>query len=507
MSTAFAILITLAERIERQLAGKASVTSTFDNRELLASIDAAYEAFDRALTTEMDAQHTASMARVRNDPDCSDAWLSLGEAQRRQGKLNDARTALQRAVDLAPDNPAALLSLAAVHRAQGNFDLAVACGERALLCAVDVASAHRELGNSLRAADRLDEAERAYRTSLQLEHDPNTHVALGLLLVWKNQIPAALHSFQAAHQATGSAQKLANSPLPRIVHEADQVEHLRAQHLLDTEFDDYAASLRELERDYRNPHRGEDVCERGATTRARSSQRFESVFHAGPSTMLSGPGVNPDLDTARIQQDYANAKPGMVCVDDFVTPQALQALRRYCHEAGVWKMGFPAGYLGAFLRDGFAPECLFQIAEELRLALPNIFLDHRLLAAWAFKYDQRMLGINIHADPAVVNVNFWITPDEANLDPASGGLIVWDSEAPEDWSYADYNINVARMKRFIADSGAKAKRFAYKQNRAVIFNSALFHKTDTLNFKTGYENRRINVTLLFGESRGMRHFY
>jgi tetratricopeptide (TPR) repeat protein len=506
-SAAFEILSALAERIECELADTKSTESTHDNDGLLASIDTAYEAFDRALTTEMDAQHTASLARVRDYPDCSEAWFSFAEVQRRQGKLDDAQMALQRAVELAPSYSTALVSLAAVHRAQGNFDLAVACGERALLCSVDEANTHRELGNSLRAAGRLHEAERAYRTSLQLEDDPNTHVALGLLLVWQNQIPAALSSFDAAHQAAGSAQKLADSPLPRIAHEADQVEYLRAQDLISAEFDDYAASLRALERNYRNPRQGQDVSDHGATTSAQSLHRFESVFHAGPSTTLSGAGVNPNLSTAKIQQDYLNAKPGMVCIDDFVTPQALQALRRYCHEAGVWKMGFPAGYIGAFLRDGFAPACLFQIAEELRLSLPNIFLDHRLLAAWAFKYDQRMLGINIHADPAVINVNFWITPDEANLDPSNGGLVVWDTAAPEDWSYADYNINVARMKRFIASSGAKAKRFAHRQNRAVIFNSALLHKTDTLNFKSGYENRRINITLLFGEARGMRHFY
>jgi hypothetical protein len=41
----------------------------------------------------------------------------------------------------------------------------------------------------------------------------------------------------------------------------------------------------------------------------------------------------------------------------------------------------------------------------------------------------------------------------------------------------------------------------HKQNRAVIFNSDLFHETDTINFKEGYENRRINVTMLFGRSR------
>jgi hypothetical protein len=32
----------------------------------------------------------------------------------------------------------------------------------------------------------------------------------------------------------------------------------------------------------------------------------------------------------------------------------------------------------------------------------------------------------------------------------------------------------------------------------VIFKSALFHKTDDCRFRTGYLDRRINVSLLFG---------
>ena len=36
-------------------------------------------------------------------------------------------------------------------------------------------------------------------------------------------------------------------------------------------------------------------------------------------------------------------------------------------------------------------------------------------------------------------------------------------------------------------------------NRAVIFDSELFHQTDKIRFKEGYEARRINVTFLYGE--------
>jgi hypothetical protein len=38
----------------------------------------------------------------------------------------------------------------------------------------------------------------------------------------------------------------------------------------------------------------------------------------------------------------------------------------------------------------------------------------------------------------------------------------------------------------------------HRANRAVIFKSALFHKTDDCRFRAGYLDRRINVSLLFG---------
>ena len=41
-------------------------------------------------------------------------------------------------------------------------------------------------------------------------------------------------------------------------------------------------------------------------------------------------------------------------------------------------------------------------------------------------------------------------------------------------------------------------RVPHRQNRCVIFNSNLFHRTATLSFKPGYRTRRINLTLLFG---------
>ena len=40
----------------------------------------------------------------------------------------------------------------------------------------------------------------------------------------------------------------------------------------------------------------------------------------------------------------------------------------------------------------------------------------------------------------------------------------------------------------------------YRCNRAAIFDGMIVHSTDAFRFKDGYENRRINVTLLYGRT-------
>jgi len=175
-------------------------------------------------------------------------------------------------------------------------------------------------------------------------------------------------------------------------------------------------------------------------------------------------------------------------------------LREFCWTSTIWKKDYENGYIGAFLGDGFASPLLLQIAEELRRRFPRIFGAHRLTQAWAFKHDSARRGLNIHADAAAVNVNFWITPDEANLNPESGGLVVWDKEAPKEWDFKTYNSDKARSSiyEWLTSQGAKEIKIPYRANRAVVFNSDLFHETDDIAFKEGLTNRRINITLLYG---------
>ena len=113
-----------------------------------------------------------------------------------------------------------------------------------------------------------------------------------------------------------------------------------------------------------------------------------------------------------------------------------------------------------------------------------------------------MKGINMHADFAKINANFWITPTDSNLLPERGGMVIYDIPAPKEWTFADYNSKSDKMREFLKANNATAWRVPHKQNRCVFFDSTLFHETDEVKFVDEYEQRRINVTLLFG--KGLR---
>ncbi len=213
---------------------------------------------------------------------------------------------------------------------------------------------------------------------------------------------------------------------------------------------------------------------------------------------LEGPAVSIPNGHESLARTWHTSRPQILVLDDFLTREALAELQLFCLGSTIWRKSYDNGYLGAMPEHGFACPLIGQIAEELRAAYPEIFGTHPLIYFWAFKYGQRHPGIKLHADMAAINVNFWITPDDANLDPERGGMVIWDAAAPADWDFDKYNGDIASNRKFLERARARPTTIPYRANRAVIFDSDLFHETDKINFKDGYANRRINVTLLFG---------
>lgn len=77
---------------------------------------------------------------------------------------------------------------------------------------------------------------------------------------------------------------------------------------------------------------------------------------------------------------------------------------------------------------------------------------------------------------------------------------------PSDWDLKRYNQDTqAAYHELLAPANFANVTIPYRANRAVIFDSSLFHQTDNFQFKKGYENRRINLTILYGEMQRGGH--
>ena len=212
---------------------------------------------------------------------------------------------------------------------------------------------------------------------------------------------------------------------------------------------------------------------------------------------VSGSYLNKTLKFKEIEEEYTSTDPEIVVIDNFLSQEFLKELRVFFRCSNIFKYPYLRGYIGAFLGRGMANRALLEFSTELKNSLQRIFLNHRLSQAWSFKYDAKRDGIGIHADDAKVNVNFWITDDSANKDPDSGGMIVWKKMPDKTASFNDFNslASMDKMMKEIKDT--EFVKVPYRSNRAVIFNSKLYHVTDKMDFNDNYIDRRVNVTLLY----------
>jgi hypothetical protein len=63
-----------------------------------------------------------------------------------------------------------------------------------------------------------------------------------------------------------------------------------------------------------------------------------------------------------------------------------------------------------------------------------------------------------------------------------------------------YDVDIAAIAAFLDRHAGDSLIVPYRENRAVLFESRLFHRSGVTNFATGYQNHRINLTLLFGRT-------
>jgi hypothetical protein len=323
------------------------------------------------------------------------------------------------------------------------------------------------------------------------------HLATAAL--YSDEYARLLHGGQPDGTPASRESEPIHLTVPKLRHDIEQFSYLRAQGVMPGEMTEFIERYARVLAVATGQHADRDRWEMSETERSEIGGIYNRFVHLRPAPGV-GQALSAAWDRAAVEDAYLHHPFGLAVVDGFLSEDALLALRLFCLQSTFWFTNrYAYGRLGATFRRGFNCPLLIQIGQELAAAFPRIIGDrHRLLQMWAYKYGSIQPATSAHADFAAVNVNFWLTPDEANLDPTSGGMIIYDAEAPMSWDFNSYNKQGGKIARFLREQSAQAITVPYRANRAIIFNSDMFHTTQPLRFRDRYESRRINVTFLFG---------
>lgn len=438
------------------------------------------------------------------DGSASDPIAAAAAAQQAED-FGAAENELRRALEDNPAHPMIRNNLAALVARRGDTVAALEILDDLIADEPGFVSAQFNRANALLALDRAGDAIDAFRRVVALEPDHvDAHRALAFQWLARGDRDRAMDHFARTYDLrrgegrTGIAEEsLRTASAAKLTHDSELFRHLppRARYgqrfeTLARLYDGIAAEL------------GDGVADLTDAQLETLGFDYNTALHVIDAPEIFSGGINPDLDTDAIQASWEERDTGVITIDDLLTPKALSLLQRFLTQSTIWHdLNHIVGFVATYLEDGFACPLVLQIADEFRTALPDLLGPHPLTQAWAFKALTGDRPIDVHADDAAISLNFWITPDSANRDPDTGGLVVYESPPPYDWPIVDYDADQARIRKFLDDNGERAVIVPYRENRGVLFESRLFHGTDRPDFAPGYENHRINITLLFGDSR------
>ena len=178
--------------------------------------------------------------------------------------------------------------------------------------------------------------------------------------------------------------------------------------------------------------------------------------------------------------------------DNFFTDECLNILRHRVLYGKYFDKKYDNYYAIDYLKNEDYLSDL--IAHELstKLNLP------KFQRAWSFVYHHEGVGVGLHSDPSIINLNIWVSTDKAVKDKSKNGLTIYKIKPPKTWRRSEWNSNPKKALKYIKSKKVKPKQVPYKSNRAVFFDGAYFDAYNNISTKEGFENKRISYTMLFG---------
>jgi hypothetical protein len=192
--------------------------------------------------------------------------------------------------------------------------------------------------------------------------------------------------------------------------------------------------------------------------------------------------LNQNLNFNKISEEFINN--GFCVIDNFLDPIYCERLRKF-----MLTINFRNDIYNSYASVNFSKNgnniwfrLLTNISDEIKENFK--FLDKlNYSRGWSFIHENlQNKSVGKHSDPeALITFNIWCTPNECILKDSEeyNGIVIYDT----------FNIKeVEKVKKNIV---------RYKFNRVTIFDSRKIHESLLSNFKSGYENRKINYTFLY----------
>jgi len=192
--------------------------------------------------------------------------------------------------------------------------------------------------------------------------------------------------------------------------------------------------------------------------------------------------LNKNLDFNKYNDQFL--EKGFCVIDDFLDPIYCERLRKFMLTIN-FRNDIYNGYASVnFSKNGnnIWFRLLTNISDEIKTNF-RFLSNLNYSRGWSFIHENTQdKTVGKHSDTgALITFNIWCTPNECILKDSEeyNGIVIYDT------------FNIKEVEK------VKKNLVRYKFNRVTIFDSRKIHESLLSNFKSGYENRKVNYTFLY----------
>ncbi len=289
------------------------------------------------------------------------------------GRPAEAESAYRAALVIVPDDPAVTHNLGVAIAAQGRHREAVGCFDEALKRDPGFVAAHYNRGVALMRLKQAAEAIKAFGRAAQLEPQHyEAHRALGFLWLRQGERGRALDHFARTYElrrgddrTTIARKSLTMATRHKLEHDAEQFLYLAQRSRDRLRFELLARSYLAVAGGLSN-----EVSQLSDAQIDTLGEDYNTPIHLRAAPELAGSPVAARTDLGALTAQFD--AQGAVAVDDLLTQEGLDSLRRFLLEGTIWHdFSHIDGFVASYLEDGLACPLVLQIADDLRRAFPD----------------------------------------------------------------------------------------------------------------------------------------